>query len=278
MINYSVVIPFGKFEGDVTRCVKSALDQKILPEKILVVCNGKVTVEYAASLLKPILEMDHDNRVNLIYSGEIGNANIARNVGIDNCPSEWVAFLDSDDWWDCRWVEVVNEKIKKEQPDFIYGSFYFYDQEGNRKKSIARNYSIFFTPENYLSAFQSAQTSTYFSKTSLAKRIKWDEQLIWHQDYDFFVRIVKEGIVSVISLPFVNREVETRRHKHHIDCYKVLKRWNGHANYYFYNRHVYGQIVSAIKSKDWIAIPYLLSLFLISKNNHIGRIKKQENV
>lgn len=93
----SVIVPVYKVEKYIDRCVNSILKQTFKDFELILVDDGspdkcgKICDEYAKK----------DDRIIVIHKTN-GGLSDARNVGIDwamkNSNSEWITFIDSDDW------------------------------------------------------------------------------------------------------------------------------------------------------------------------------------
>ena len=93
----SVIVPVYKVEKYIHRCVDSILAQTFESFELILVDDGSpdncpmICDEYAAK----------DSRIVVIHQGN-GGLSAARNAGIDwvfdNSDSEWLSFVDSDDW------------------------------------------------------------------------------------------------------------------------------------------------------------------------------------
>lgn len=102
----SVIVPIYKVEKYINRCVDSILSQTFCDFDLILIDDGSpdrcgmICEEYAKS----------DKRVHVIHQ-ENGGLSAARNVGIDwafaNSDSEWLTFIDSDDWVHCRYLEML---------------------------------------------------------------------------------------------------------------------------------------------------------------------------
>lgn len=268
-MKYSVVIPCGKLDGNLNRCILGVMKQSINPDKIFVICNNGVKIEEISKLLLNLEKYPNFKTIDLIDGSNLKNANQARNLGLINTTSEWVAFLDSDDWWDEKWIENASTKSAA---DFIYGSIRVH---GGIYSEVlhADDYKKSITPENYLLQYKPAQTSTYIIKTSFAKKILWDQDLKRHQDYDFFARAVKSSSsTEFIKDVFVNVDwSKPRRHKLHLDCLRVVKKWRNHVEKKFYIRHIYNLFISSCRSRDTKALLPILfeSFYLIFYRNYL---------
>lgn len=97
MPQISVIVPVYKVEKYIHRCVDSILNQTFTDFELILVDDGSpdncgaICDEYAKK----------DSRVVVIHQ-ENGGLSAARNTGIDwafvNSNSEWLTFVDSDDW------------------------------------------------------------------------------------------------------------------------------------------------------------------------------------
>lgn len=93
----SVIVPVYKVEAYIYRCVDSILEQTYQDFELILVddgspdCCGAICDEYAQK----------DSRVHVIHQTN-GGLSAARNAGIDwafaNSDSQWLTFIDSDDW------------------------------------------------------------------------------------------------------------------------------------------------------------------------------------
>lgn len=114
----SVVIPTYNRGNLITRAIESVLDQTRRPHEVIVVDDG--SADDTRRRVAP-----YRDAVRYIYQKNAG-ASIARNRGVQEARSEWVAFLDSDDIWYDRHLERIAEVIAE-----TYGvaDLYFSDME-----------------------------------------------------------------------------------------------------------------------------------------------------
>jgi glycosyltransferase involved in cell wall biosynthesis len=88
----SVVIPTYGRASLVSRAIYSTLDQTLAPDEVILVDDGS---------LQPLERtgLPDDNRVRLVRLATNSGPAIARNAGVAGAKGEWIAFLDSDDFW-----------------------------------------------------------------------------------------------------------------------------------------------------------------------------------
>lgn len=102
----SVVVPVYKVESFIYRCVDSILEQSFQEFELILVDDGSpdncgiICDEYAKK----------DNRIHVIHK-QNGGLSDARNAGIDwvisKSDSQWITFIDSDDWIHPKYLEVL---------------------------------------------------------------------------------------------------------------------------------------------------------------------------
>ncbi len=106
MAQIAVIIPVYNVEFYLRRCVDSILNQTFTDFELILVDDGSpdgcpaICDEYAA----------RDSRVHVIHQ-ENGGLSAARNAGIDwafaNSDSQWIMFVDSDDWVHPKILETL---------------------------------------------------------------------------------------------------------------------------------------------------------------------------
>lgn len=112
MPTVSVIVPVYKVEPYLHRCVDSILGQSFTDFELILVDDGSpdncgvICDEYAAK----------DSRVVVIHQ-ENGGLSAARNAGIDwafeNSASQWLTFIDSDDWVHPEYLEILHSAVLK---------------------------------------------------------------------------------------------------------------------------------------------------------------------
>ena len=65
----------------------------------------------------------NDARIKLLQSRHVGNIALLRNIGVNEASGEWLAFLDSDDIWIPRKLEIQLFFLLQEGKRWGYGGF-----------------------------------------------------------------------------------------------------------------------------------------------------------
>lgn len=109
----SIVIPTYNHAHYLGRCLQSVLDQTYENWEAIVIDNHSIdkTDEVVRNFADP--------RITLLKIHNDGVIAASRNMGIRAAKGEWVAFLDSDDWWKPSKLQVCIDHSNN-KTDFIY--------------------------------------------------------------------------------------------------------------------------------------------------------------
>jgi teichuronic acid biosynthesis glycosyltransferase TuaG len=131
----------------------------------------------------------------------------ARNIGIDHASFEYIAFLDCDDQWSPNSLEKRLALLKRSNgAPFVYSSYYRLSLDGRvtnltKVPPLAKLEMLFVT--NFI-----ATPSVVIQRASLGNlRFK----VIGHEDYDFWLRLIRFAGADAIGLvePVVNVRTAT---------------------------------------------------------------------
>ena len=150
--------------------------------------------------VKHYLTSINDPRIHYIRHESNLNGAQARNTGLQACSGQYVAFLDSDDVWDSKKLEIqLHQLLLSENPTnvILYGALQKV-YPGNELKNIMlpkRGKGVSESVSDYLFGCNGLmQTSTFFLTATLAKTIAFNPTLVRHQDYDFILRAEHLGV------------------------------------------------------------------------------------
>ena len=93
MANVSVVIPAHNAEETIAKTLQSLLAQTLLNWEAIVVDDG--SVDRTVEVIKAVASQD--SRIRVVSQSNMG-VSAARNTGIHLAQSDWLLFLDADDW------------------------------------------------------------------------------------------------------------------------------------------------------------------------------------
>lgn len=99
----SVVVPCFRCRDTIERSLQSIFAQTLQPSEILLVDDA--SGDGSVNLLHELAQR-HAPRVRVIALEKNGGPGIARNAGWDAASQPWIAFLDADDVWHDRKLEI----------------------------------------------------------------------------------------------------------------------------------------------------------------------------
>lgn len=98
----SVVVPVYNVETYLERCVNSLLNQTYTNLEIILVNDG--STDDSGHLCDQLSV--RDSRIQIVHKKN-GGLSDARNVGIERATGDYIAFIDSDDWYDPVMLEIL---------------------------------------------------------------------------------------------------------------------------------------------------------------------------
>jgi len=104
MTKLSVIVPVYNAEKYLEECVESILQQSFASIEILLINDG--SRDSSGIMCDSFAKKDSRIRV---FHKDNGGVSSARNLGLDNARGEWICFVDSDDWLEQGYFEVLNE-------------------------------------------------------------------------------------------------------------------------------------------------------------------------
>ena len=180
----SVIIPTFNRAQYIAAAIESVLNQTYKDFEIIVVDDG--SNDNTREVLEAFM-----NRIKYIYKKNAGTAS-ARNVGIKNAQGEYIAFLDSDDLFLPKKLEIQVPILDKHpEIGFVYSdSFYFKGKSrcsvlmrSIRPSSDGRILNRLFMNTNIIPG------SLLFRKVCFEKVGLFDESLQFNEDTDMLFRI-----------------------------------------------------------------------------------------
>lgn len=190
---FSVVIPTYQRRDAVVVAVLSALEQSIAVIEVIVVIDGSTDgTELALRKIK-------DPRLTIIVQQNQG-ASAARNAGVDHARGRYIAFLDCDDRFLPHHLADLLPLLEESEDIVAYGQV-LADRGGGRNfvkppRAIHVNEPV----DRYLMCDRGfIQTSSVALTRSLAKKVRYREDVKFGDDTDFALRLSLAGARFVMA-------------------------------------------------------------------------------
>jgi len=191
----SVIIPFYNNFSYFEKCIKSVLFQTYKKIEIIIINDGS-----HINNTKKLNKYKKNKRINIINLKSNQGVSNARNVGIKNAKGEFIAFIDSDDEWKRTKIEYQLNIMKKNNLNFIHGSYDIVDENNKllgRMKAKKLDYS------DLLSSCDIG-LSTVMMDANICKKIKF-QKITTKEDYVYWLTLSKllpklNGYPKIVTL------------------------------------------------------------------------------
>lgn len=128
----SIIVPVYNAEKTLCRCIESVVRQNYNNYELILVNDG--SVDGSADICNKY--SNEYQQIRYIYKNN-GGVSSARNLGLKLARGEYIAFLDSDDFFTDDYFETVSDILDKKKPDLL--SFLSKKNDGKSGVSLADN-------------------------------------------------------------------------------------------------------------------------------------------
>ena len=108
----SIIVPVYNVEKWLERCIQSLVDQTYRTLEIILIDDGSTD----SSSMICDRWAEKDRRIIVVHK-ENGGLSSARNLGIDLAHGQYIGFVDSDDWVNSRFIEILHQLMVNYQCD-----------------------------------------------------------------------------------------------------------------------------------------------------------------
>ena len=140
-----------------------------------------------------IFKSFNDRRLKYYYASNHTSLYQARNHAIEKCNGEFIAFLDSDDWWAPEKLEMQMNLFEDKEVGLVYSNYYIYNEETQRKKLASKKKLPSGIVTNSLLANYNVGIITVIIRKELFDRFKngFDGKYNIIGDFDFIIKLSK---------------------------------------------------------------------------------------
>lgn len=128
----SILVPVFNVEKYIECCVTSLLEQTF--ENIEYVFVNDCTPDKSIEILKNTLEKypQRKEHVKIIHNNDNKGVGSTRNIAFQNSSGKYILYIDSDDYVEKEMVELLFNKIKKENADIAVCDFLIEQRKGSK--------------------------------------------------------------------------------------------------------------------------------------------------
>ena len=232
----SIIVPVYNVEKQLVHCVDSILKQTYKNIEILLIDDG--SPDNCSAICDSYTK--EDTRIKTFHKKN-GGLSSARNYGLDRAKGDYISFIDSDDWVDQDFIEIMVNNLEKEKSDIsIIGYKLVWDSGKIINSSNKNDYEIY----DQSTAIHELLVQKKFQCMACTKLYK--KELFNH------IRFPEGKLFEdiAISLPLFKK------------CSRVVL--SGQQKYYYYQRD--GSIVnSAFDYRKMVILEYCRDIINFSK-------------
>lgn len=188
----SVIVPVYGVELYIERCVRSLMEQTLRNIEFIFVddCSKDASIEIAKRIVDSYPE--RSGQVKWLQHEVNKGLPAARNTGLGVARGEYVYHCDSDDYLDSRMLELLLEKGRKDNLDFVWCDFFKDTPSGIVEETSAEFHNDKITMiKKYLTYGWNVVWNTICKKELYDKNnIKSNEELCFCEDYELITRLL----------------------------------------------------------------------------------------
>jgi glycosyltransferase involved in cell wall biosynthesis len=196
---FTVVIPVYNSENTISETIESVLNQTYKANQIITVDDG--STDKSAELIKNL--QDKHSEIEYYYQPNRG-VSTARNLGISKAKNDYIFFLDADDLWLSRKIQLHKEHLDI-HPECMasFTDFFIFNQ--SHFNEITRNIYKNALPLNShnlslgICRINGSSSSLLGVKKLLVETGGFNQNLKFGEDLDLWVRLAKKSIICEIS-------------------------------------------------------------------------------
>jgi glycosyltransferase involved in cell wall biosynthesis len=233
----SVIVPVYNTELYLRRCLDSVITQTL--REIEIICINDCSTDNSLEILKEY--ESEDQRIKLIDFEQNKGVSIARNTGINAASGEYIGFVDSDDWIDLSFYEILFNLAKKNNVDIAKGAL----------KRVADDKIIYINTNNFILQdkfhfFSRFYTAIYKVEFIKYNKITFPEEIKTCEDPVFSIScIMANPTISVTDMVFyyylIHPDSKSRKYNYDqiISCKSALEKIQNVLNENVSDQHSY---------------------------------------
>lgn len=239
----SVIIPTYNRAEWLKEAINSVLNQSYEHIEILVIDDGSEEKIAELDILK-------NERIKYFRNENHGVA-FSRNFGMKKSRGKYIAFLDSDDFWDKEKLKVQVQKLEDSEYKWSQHNYFYYDDRKQKVVSKINTYKYRYNYDKLQFCSFPVQTSCFMvdREAVLNNNCFFDESKTFGEDSEFYYKMIQ-----LFPLQFIDSYLgyfRIRGNNAGKDIRKQLRSrvvfWNEHGKEYYVNMHMSRRVKFAYK-------------------------------
>lgn len=128
MILFSIIIPAYNSEKSIYKSIESVIKQTYSNWELIIVDDG--STDGTRKIVESFLAK---KEYRIIYLSQANaGPGMARNNGIKHASGDYICFLDSDDYWEDYFLEIISDKLNDNMYDIVFYDLIREHQDGRK--------------------------------------------------------------------------------------------------------------------------------------------------
>lgn len=183
----SIVMPAYNAERFIEKSIKSVIKQSYTNWELLII--NDCSKDFTQKIIEDYCL--RDGRIKLFVQEKNSGVVEARNKGIQESKGKYIAFLDSDDLWERKKLEIQIKYMEENELTMTYTSYSYINEEGNFIKEIVVPKSL-----SYNQALRGNQIGCLTVVINKYKVGNFQMPNLRHEDYATWLNILKKDIIA----------------------------------------------------------------------------------
>lgn len=183
----SVIMPAYNSQAYIREAISSVQVQSVADWELIVIDDG--SQDRTRQIVEELAQQDP--RIRLVTNEQNMGAGGTRNRGLDMSRGEYVALLDSDDYWQSQMLEKMLACAQETKADIIYCSYEIVDENGEK---LCNDFIVPEQTDFKKSMIRSVITcSTVLLTKKIARNHRFPAD-IYHEDIALWFELLRDGV------------------------------------------------------------------------------------
>lgn len=197
----SVIIPCYCCEKTIERAVESVAQQTHLPTEVLLIEDG--SPDGTLMVLKRLEKSYPQNWIKVISLGKNCGVSVARNRGWDEATQPYIAFLDADDLWHPRKIELQYQWLRKHpEIDGCGHNYVNLNEENIQFLDLEESFSNRVISKQEILSANPLVTSSLMLKRAIAYAYRFEPSQSYCEDHNLLLNLILDDhSIAYLDIP-----------------------------------------------------------------------------
>lgn len=186
----SIIIPAYNTEKYIRKCIDSILEQTYQNFEVIIIddCSSDRTIE--------TVQAYQDSRIKIYQNEKNSGPSFSRNRAIKLASGEYIAILDSDDWWSTDRLEQMINYMEKNNADMIFDNLLYIRENEQapwqtyyQHKNMIVTDPTEVTPEFFVNHDLGILKAIIRKDVLIENNIFYNESIKYGEDFMFYLEI-----------------------------------------------------------------------------------------